>query len=92
MKGVPQRSQIKPNDAMPGYLVMPRRIPTIRTTRAAGVLINDAQNGIALDGGAMHDAVRRAVVVGGVMLGDAVVPKRHIAGLPAPANGEFRAA
>ena len=25
------------------------------------------------------------------MLGDAVVPKRHIAGLPAPADGEFRA-
>lgn len=39
----------------------------------------------------MHHPPLRAVVVDGVVLGDAVVPEGHVVFLPAPADGEFRA-
>ena len=41
--------------------------------------------------GPMHHPPGRAVVVHCEVLGHAVVPEGHVVGLPAPADGEFRA-
>ena len=39
----------------------------------------------------MHHPPLRSVVIYRVMLGNAVIPERHVIFLPAPANGELRA-
>jgi hypothetical protein len=44
---------------------------------------------LALERHPTHDAILGAVIINRVMLGGAVVPDRHITGLPAPAHGVF---